>query len=341
MSGGVDSSVAAGLLLEEGYEDITLANDGAHAVQLIDEAIEPFQCVLIDMVMPKMDGVALCKHVRANPCYRQTPVLMVTALADEISVDRAFIAGANDFVTKPLNVYEIAGRVRSAAILVEQTNRKLALERSVNQLEAVVVNLSKPRLSQATMLEAGPNCLSVQELEDMLNALPSGVYAMSCFAVHISEASTLLVRTPEDEFKAVLTGVAEHISAELGTLNHNFAYSGNATFGCVAFGRKARLNTDKGLNCLGIKEKVYGIPALGEASELSLSFREQRGIPLLSGEQAVKCIRDCVAGLSEAETLAIQSENAHDKMQFARPLKPVYVADFPEIEKISRNLFLD
>jgi DNA-binding response OmpR family regulator len=325
------------VLVEEGYEDITLATNGAHALQLISDAVEPFQCFLIDMVMPKMDGVELCKQIRAKSIYKQTPILMVTALVDELSVDRAFIAGANDFVTKPLNMHEVIGRVQSAAILVAKANKEIALKRPPLQREAAEVSLSKPRLAQATFVETGPNCLSVEQLEGMLLALPRGAYAMSCFAVQISETENLFVGYSDDDFCAVLTRVATHIAEELGVLNHRFAYYGNGTFGCVAFGRKARLNTERGLNCFGIKETIIGFRRIGRVDELRLSFREPRTIPLLTGEQAVKCIRDSIFALSEAKVVVTPDES----LPSLRSSQTRTKIDHLDVERISNNLFLE
>ncbi len=72
------------------------------------EAVEIFQSdapdiILLDVVMPEMDGFATCTAIRSLPKGKYTPILMVTGLDDTESIERAFEAGANDFVTKPIN----------------------------------------------------------------------------------------------------------------------------------------------------------------------------------------------------------------------------------------------
>ncbi len=328
------------VLVEDGYEDVTLAEDAAHALELILDADLPFECFLIDMVMPKMDGVALCKKIRSISRYKLTPILMVTALADEMSVDRAFIAGANDFVTKPLNTYEIIGRVRSAGILVQQTKKKLALEKTVGQLEATVITLSTKRSDDEIEVVFAPHCEPIMRLEDMLCSLPSGVYAMSCFAIRISEIGNLLGRLSEAEVGVILTDVATHISAELGLLHHRLAYYGNGIFGGVVFGRRARLKTEKGLNWLGIEQTIAGATGMGEASTLTLRLHEEPTTPLLTGLQAVKAIRDAVVSLRQAIVPTINEESDSGYLPFCQDLGSRTSSNVRDVENISHNIFL-
>ena len=59
--------------------------------------------VLLDILMPVMDGAAACAHIQALPGGDRVPVLMITALNDKQSIDRCFDAGATDYLTKPIN----------------------------------------------------------------------------------------------------------------------------------------------------------------------------------------------------------------------------------------------
>ena len=97
-----------GVLDQEGYR-VVEAGDGEEAMQLYAR-VRP-DLVLLDARLPRQDGFATCRQMLAIPQAQRTPVLMITSLADEISVERAFRAGAADFITKPINFGVLRRRV--------------------------------------------------------------------------------------------------------------------------------------------------------------------------------------------------------------------------------------
>ena len=97
-----------GALDQEGYR-VVEAGDGEEAMQLYPR-IRP-DIVLLDARLPRQDGFTTCRQMLALPQHQRTPVLMITSLADEISVERAFRAGAADFITKPINFGVLRRRV--------------------------------------------------------------------------------------------------------------------------------------------------------------------------------------------------------------------------------------
>jgi len=89
----------------------------------IEEAINGEEClvkyarlqpdlVLLDALMPEMDGFSCCQHIRALPDRPQIPILMITFLDDRESIDQAFQAGATDYITKPIHWSVLRQRVR-------------------------------------------------------------------------------------------------------------------------------------------------------------------------------------------------------------------------------------
>ena len=97
-----------GILDQEGYR-VVEAGDGEEAMQLYPR-VRP-DLVLLDARLPRQDGFTTCRQMLAIPQAQRTPVLMITSLADEISVERAFRAGAADFITKPINFGVLRRRV--------------------------------------------------------------------------------------------------------------------------------------------------------------------------------------------------------------------------------------
>jgi PleD family two-component response regulator len=81
----------------------------------------------MDALMPVMDGFAACKAIKQHPQWKDIPVLMITALEDRQSIERAFESGASDFIPKPIHLSVVNQRVRR----VIDANRA---ERHVHQL---------------------------------------------------------------------------------------------------------------------------------------------------------------------------------------------------------------
>ncbi|MGB7260061.1 MAG: PleD family two-component system response regulator [Pseudolabrys sp.] len=97
------------------YFDVTTANSGAEALALCERA----ECdiVLLDVMMPDMDGFEVCRQLKSNPMTHHIPVIMVTALDQPSDRVRGLEAGADDFLTKPVIDVAMVSRVRSLARL--------------------------------------------------------------------------------------------------------------------------------------------------------------------------------------------------------------------------------
>ncbi len=121
-----DDPVILGLLpilfRQAGYPKISVASGGHAALEILRDPNRGFDCFILDIEMPQMDGIELCQRIRSIPAYRNTPIIMLTAKTDKVSVERAFIAGANDYIAKPFDVKEISSRVQIAMRMLEQVD---------------------------------------------------------------------------------------------------------------------------------------------------------------------------------------------------------------------------
>ena len=90
---------------------LSVALDGAAALRSIDKA--PPDLVLLDIVMPDLDGYEVCRRLRASESTRELPVMFLSALEDVQDKARGFEVGGNDYLTKPFEVLEVKARVRS------------------------------------------------------------------------------------------------------------------------------------------------------------------------------------------------------------------------------------
>ena len=94
----------------EGFEVVT-ALDGDRAFELA--VAEPFDGVILDVMMPGADGIAVCNAIRHHPRTRHLPVLLFTALSSASDVERARLAGATHMITKPFSLPGLGAVVRA------------------------------------------------------------------------------------------------------------------------------------------------------------------------------------------------------------------------------------
>ena len=108
-----DESIAYLLrfLLERLGCRVLAAKDGLEAMQAIESG-EVARLVLLDMMLPVHDGLTLLARLRSLPRWQGVPVVMLTAKGEQGFVDRAYAAGANDFVQKPFNPTELIARLK-------------------------------------------------------------------------------------------------------------------------------------------------------------------------------------------------------------------------------------
>lgn len=129
--------VAQAMLVAAGYEDVRTTASAAEAYRLLkvgdadpsDES--PIDLILMDILMPEIDGIEACARIRNQRRLADVPIIMVTSLDDVDSLANAFVAGATDYITKPLNRVELQARVRSALRLKSELDRRQAREREL------------------------------------------------------------------------------------------------------------------------------------------------------------------------------------------------------------------
>jgi signal transduction histidine kinase len=135
-------------LLDGNDYEINLAQDGFQALKMLETL--PVDLILLDVMMPGMDGFEVCSRIRAIQKIAEVPIIILTALDDRDSLLRGIESGADDFLTKPIDRYELIARVRTILRLnryrnlVEQREsiRKMA-ERVVTAQEQERQNVSR------------------------------------------------------------------------------------------------------------------------------------------------------------------------------------------------------
>lgn len=119
-------------LKKEGY-DIEIAINGVEALNIIREI--KFDLILLDLMLPEIDGLEVCKEIRRNEETSDIPVMMITAKGEEFDKVLGLELGADDYITKPFSIRELMARVKA---LLRRSNFKK--EENIIKFGDVVVN---------------------------------------------------------------------------------------------------------------------------------------------------------------------------------------------------------
>jgi CheY-like chemotaxis protein len=120
------------ILTNAGHADIVSVDSAQAAFATLGldggSASVPIDLILMDILMPEMDGVTACRQIKQQGHLQDIPVIMVTAKNDLANLQEAFSAGAMDYINKPVNNVELLARVASALTLKGEMDRRKARE---------------------------------------------------------------------------------------------------------------------------------------------------------------------------------------------------------------------
>ncbi|EJT5940122.1 TPA: response regulator transcription factor [Clostridium perfringens] len=129
-------------LKKEGY-DIEVAINGVEALNIIREI--KFDLILLDLMLPEIDGLEVCKEIRRNEETSDIPVMMITAKGEEFDKVLGLELGADDYITKPFSIRELMARVKA---LLRRSNVKK--EENIIKFGDVVVNFKTREVIKGT-----------------------------------------------------------------------------------------------------------------------------------------------------------------------------------------------
>lgn len=136
--------VIEGFLFREGYH-LAFAEDAKQALEYLTERLP--DVILLDVMMPNMDGFALCRQLKSNERYQHIPIILVTALSDKQDMLRGIDAGADDFINKPVNELELKARVHSMLRIKKQYDKLQDALKLREELSHMVVHDMKTPLT--------------------------------------------------------------------------------------------------------------------------------------------------------------------------------------------------
>ncbi|OUR62622.1 two-component system response regulator [Colwellia sp. 39_35_sub15_T18] len=171
--------VAMNILKEESYT-FSFANDGEEALSLINH--HSFDLILLDIMMPKLNGYDVCKQLKSNPTSRDIPVIFLTAKNDVDAIAKGFDVGGIDYIVKPFHAGELLARTKThlelyhakrllaqknieLALKVEHQGERLLKEVEENQREMIYVLME---VMESTSDETGKHIKRVAESSRLL-----------------------------------------------------------------------------------------------------------------------------------------------------------------------------
>lgn len=163
-------------LIESRGFNATVINDSQKVMELL--AKESFDIILLDVVMPNLDGITLLKQIRSRFSMDTLPVIMVTSRGEDAEIFHAFEFGANDYITKPANVDAAYWRIQGQLSMVE-LNRLKAKRQEAEAVAAIIVTyhheinnpLSIIKMATQILVKKHPELENEKEINKILSSI--------------------------------------------------------------------------------------------------------------------------------------------------------------------------
>lgn len=192
---GISLQFVEGMLTDAGY-NVQTARDGLKCLEKVAE-IAP-ELIIMDVVMPHMDGIEACRRLKAEASFRQVPVIFVTGNTDDKTLEAAFKAGGSDYVRKPVSRVELLARVHTALAQRRMIQKQTEEEKLKSVLETaggICHELNQPLQYvlgsvQLLMLDVPPD----GEIHSQLDAIRSRVEQMGEIMHKLTEITRFRTR---------------------------------------------------------------------------------------------------------------------------------------------------
>lgn len=201
--------VLSAALTALGYDKLTSVSSGEAALKAIEDAETPFDCFLLDIQMPKMDGVELCAQIRSIPQYKFAPIIMLTAKSDGDSLDHAFSAGATDYVTKPFDLNDLDERLSKAKKGVQKSETAVASAQPIETSSVMSNGIDMLAPLQLLNVAGMVSALALHNYLDQLYRSGAGEAQAVC--LRVNNAKDLQRELAPGDFYHMLSEVAEAI----------------------------------------------------------------------------------------------------------------------------------
>ena len=154
-------------LQSAGYDSVLEASNGEDGLALAVR-YKP-DLILLDLMLPGMDGLSVCRRLKSSPDTQMIPIIMLTAKSDESDIVIGLEMGANDYITKPFNRKVLTARIRTQFRIAEQQDQSQVL-----QVSGLTLNKEQHRVS--VFGETIPLTFSEFEILELLSAHPGRAF---------------------------------------------------------------------------------------------------------------------------------------------------------------------
>lgn len=221
-----------------GFPPVHVAESGHMALSILSNGDEKFDCLVLDIEMPEMDGIELCARIRRLPRYRDTPIIMLTARDDADTIEAAFAAGANDYIFKRSTAKDLVGRVHVAKRMLHRNDCMVLQDMDRDhgpQARSLRSGHHKFALSDSLLVEGVERLILPFSLGNYLTQLPSEALSdVRLFGVQIEDPIRHYYDNTTPDFVDILERCAGGIRTTVNTERLLMAYQGNGAFYCIA-----------------------------------------------------------------------------------------------------------
>lgn len=218
-----------------GQHELTTAESALEAIDLLAQPDPPvFDCFLLDIQMPGMDGIELARHIRRKAATTAAPIVMLTAMSEKRYIDNAFAAGATDYVTKPFDLTELKARINMVEQLV--LSRRLSPEKIFATATLAQENPAADFVDLHDPIELNDvdNVIACTAMENYVAQLSrSSLFGSTVFGFTLRKADIHCSNLSGAEFRFLIEDVAEVISDSLSGHQFLMTYAGNGTYLCI------------------------------------------------------------------------------------------------------------
>lgn len=276
---------------------------------LAGDITDPFDCFLLDIQMPGMDGIALTSQIRRIEQYATTPIVMLTAMSEKRYIDNAFAAGATDYATKPFDLTELKARINMVEQLIAGRKSKADKVFATSALFDNAKASSRLDVHTPIALNDIDNVIGCTAMENYVAQLSrNSLFGSTVFALALRTPDYFCDLLSAAEFTFLIEDVAENISDCLKGNQFLMTYAGNGIFLCI---------TESGWR--------PDMPRLTDAVNLNLSRAKivrNSGVELHPRVSAGKAIRlvwksgdQILNALSHAQATAEDAATEHEHLK--------------------------
>lgn len=213
------------------FPEISTAGSSEVALEMLRNENLCFDCLLIDISLPGMNGIELCSLARKIPAYSKNPIIILTARTERDIINRAFEAGATDYVKKPLDIAVLQACLRMAKKLRTTLNEAVSDATGIDGEELATTHEHSFALSHELPIHGVKYLIRYIALANYMNQLPEADMACSqVVGIKIDGIEKIYTRASEGEFLSLLTQTADAISNTFRLYDYMMAYTGSGMF---------------------------------------------------------------------------------------------------------------